>query len=115
MNLVYVLLGSALGGMARYLAMSYFSLSLLSNLLIVNVGGSFVFGLLFHLVAQSEWRLLIFVGFLGSFTTLSTLSFEVFSLIQNSRYLLAFAYALGSLALSVCAVGVGMWVGKHWL
>ena len=115
MNLFYVLLGSALGGMARYLAMSYFSLSLLSNLLIVNVGGSFVFGLLFHLVAQSEWRLLIFVGFLGSFTTLSTLSFEIFSLIQNSRYLLAFAYALGSLALSVCAVGVGRWVGKHWL
>lgn len=112
MNLIYVLLGSALGGMARYLAMSYFSLSLLSNLLIVNVGGSFVFGLLFHLVAQSEWRLLIFVGFLGSFTTLSTLSFEVFSLIQNSRYLLAFAYAFGSLALSVCAVGVGMWVGS---
>lgn len=112
MNLFYVLLGSALGGMARYLAMSYFSLSLLSNLLIVNVGGSFVFGLLFHLVAQSEWRLLIFAGFLGSFTTLSTLSFEVFSLIQNSRYLLAFAYALGSLALSVCAVGVGMWVGS---
>lgn len=112
MNLFYVLLGSALGGMARYLAMSYFSLSLLSNLLIVNVGGSFVFGFLFHLVAQSEWRLLIFVGFLGSFTTLSTLSFEIFSLIQNSRYLLAFAYALGSLALSVCAVGVGMWVGK---
>lgn len=115
MNLFYVLLGSALGGMARYLAMSYFSLSLLSNLLIVNVGGSFVFGLLFHLVAQSEWRLLIFVGFLGSFTTLSTLSFEVFSLLQNSRYLLAFAYALGSLALSVCAVGVGMWVGRNIL
>lgn len=115
MNLIYVLLGSALGGMARYLVMSYFSLSLLSNLLIVNVGGSFIFGLLFHLIAVNEWRLLIFVGFLGSFTTLSTLSFEVFSLLQNSRYLLAFAYALGSLALSVCAVGVGILLSRSWL
>lgn len=114
MNLIYVLLGSALGGMARYLVMSYFPLSLLSNLLIVNVGGSFIFGLLFHLIAVNEWRLLVFVGFLGSFTTLSTLSFEVFSLLQNSRYLLAFVYALGSLALSVCAVGVGMLLSKSW-
>lgn len=112
MNLICVLLGSALGGMARYLVMNYFPLSLLSNLLIVNVGGSFIFGLLFHLIAANEWRLLIFVGFLGSFTTLSTLSFEVFSLLQNSRYLLALTYALGSLALSVCAVGVGMWMGS---
>lgn len=115
MNLFYVLLGSTLGGMARYLVMSYFPLSLLSNLLIVNVGGSFIFGLLYHLIAVNEWRLLIFVGFLGSFTTLSTLSFEVFSLLQNSRYLLAFAYALGSLALSVCAVGVGILLSKSWL
>lgn len=113
MNLIYVLLGSALGGMARYLVMSYFPLSLLSNLLIVNVGGSFIFGLLFHLIAVNEWRLLVFVGFLGSFTTLSTLSFEVFSLLQNSRYLLALTYALGSLALSVCAVGAGMWMGRN--
>lgn len=112
MSLFYVSLGSALGGLMRYLMMNFMPLSLLGNLLIVNVGGSFVFGLLYHLIAQSEWRLLVFVGFLGSFTTLSTLSFEVFSLIQTSRYLFAFAYALGSLALSVCAVGVGMWVEK---
>lgn len=115
MNLLFVLLGSALGGMARYLLMSYLPLSLLGNLLIVNVGGSFIFGLLFHLIAVSEWRLLVFVGFLGSFTTLSTLGFEVFSLLQNSRYLLAFAYALGSLALSVCTVGVGILLSKSWL
>ena len=112
MNLLYVLLGSALGGLSRYLAMSLFPLSPLANLLIVNVGGSFGFGLLYALISQSEWRMLIFVGFLGSFTTLSTLSFEVFSLLQNSRYFLALLYACGSLALSVIAVGVGMWVGK---
>lgn len=115
MNIVFVLLGSSLGGVLRYLIMSYLPLSLLGNLLIVNVGGSFAFGLLYHLVAQGEWRLLIFVGFLGSFTTLSTLGFEVFSLLQNSRYLFALTYALGSLVLSVCAVGMGMWVGKMQL
>lgn len=112
MNLVYILLGSALGGLSRYLVMSLFPLTPLANLLIVNVGGSFIFGLLYSLIGTNEWRMLVFVGFLGSFTTLSTLSFEAFSLLQSSRYLLALLYAFGSLALSVCAVGVGMWVGK---
>lgn len=111
MNLFYVLLGSALGGFTRYMIMSYLPLSLLGNLLFVNVGGSFVFGLLYYLVAQDGWRLFAFVGFLGSFTTLSTLSFEVFSLIQNSHYFYALFYIFISLALSVCAIGIGLWVG----
>lgn len=110
--ILYVGLGSFLGGVLRYLGFCFLPLSPLYNLLFINVLGSFCIGALSQILLSNDWRLFFFVGFLGSFTTLSTLSFEVFSLLQNSRYLLALTYALGSLAISVCAVGVGMWVGK---
>ena len=48
--------------------------------------------------------LFVSTGILGGFTTFSTFSLETFGLIEESRYALAGAYALGSVV--VCVVGV---------
>lgn len=75
----------------------------------INLGGSFVIGimsvLLPALFPDSKAPLLfVSTGILGGFTTFSTFSLETFGLIEESRYAMAGAYALGSVA--VCVVGV---------
>ena len=78
--------------------------------LTVNFLGSFAFGICFILLSQkfnmSEvFRLTVMVGFLGSFTTFSTFSFEVLRLIQSQQVLWALSYILSSVTLCV----VGLW------
>jgi CrcB protein len=53
-------------------------------------------------------RSAIAIGFLGAYTTLSTLSFETFRLTEDRAYGLAAANAFGSLAAGLLAVYVGV-------
>jgi CrcB protein len=62
--------------------------------LVVNLVGCFAIGVLGglaetrHLFAP-EFRMFVFIGVLGGFTTLSTLGYETYALMRNSEYLLA--------------------------
>ena len=79
-------LGGCLGAIARYLITVYFSKFKLFPLatFIINISGSFLLGVL----AGNEWlsvsiSLFIGTGFLGAYTTFSTMNFELFTLKQN--------------------------------
>lgn len=90
MLLAYVALGGMAGAVARYLISGAvqdghtFPVGTMS----VNVIGSFLLGFLmfsseyFGLFSQ-EVRALIAIGFLGSFTTMSTFSYESFRMLMN--------------------------------
>ena len=85
--------------------------------LVVNVAGSFAMGWLFVLFAERvhippEMRLLIMTGLLGAFTTFSTFSVETLALLQAGRWLAAAANVLLSVALCLCAAGLGMSLGR---
>ena len=79
----------------------------------VNVSGALLLGFLFTLltdrVTVAPWiRSSVAIGFLGAYTTFSTLSYETFRLAEDGAYGLAAANAFGSLAAGLLAVYVGV-------
>ncbi|WP_308470059.1 fluoride efflux transporter CrcB [Kineococcus rubinsiae] len=80
-------------------------------ILLVNVLGSFLLGLLTGLVrdgADDAWRLVLGVGFCGGFTTFSTTSVDTVRLARSGHVRAAVGNAAGTLVLAVAAGGVGL-------
>jgi len=120
-NILAVAIGGAFGAVARYLvsvsplrsALGEFPLSTFS----INIVGSFLIGVgMFYFANRVEdnetLRLLLFSGFLGSFTTFSTFQFEIFELLRDGSHVTAFVYVAGSLAVGLIGVFLGAFVGR---
>ena len=112
-NLFIVGLGSACGGISRYLVEgwvhqwsgSYFPY----GTLVVNIVGSFLIGFLGTLfegrfLVTPHQRLFLMIGVLGGFTTFSAFSFETWELFKDGELLNA-AFNV-SLSLVGCLGGV---------
>ena len=84
---------------------------------VVNISGSFVLGLLFTLLTErmsvDPWlRSALTIGFLGAYTTFSTLSLETYRLLSDGALGLALANSLGSLGAGLIAVYLGVVSGR---
>lgn len=85
---------------------------------VVNISGSLVLGFLFAVLIEGRvvvvpWlRTAMTVGFVGAYTTFSTLTFETFRLVEEGSLGLAGANAFGSLAIGLVAVYVGVVLGR---
>lgn len=115
MALVVVGLGGALGAIARYMATDW-ARALAGDAfpwgtLAVNVSGSFALGFLMvwlqSMAPSSQIRQLVGIGFLGSFTTFSTFSYEAVEMARGGNALGAGGYATGSVLLGLAAVVAG--------
>lgn len=111
----------ALGAAARYgmveLTARRWSSHFPLATLLINVGGAFALGLLLtvgpaHSSALNAWRTVLGTGFLGGYTTFSTLTFETYSLARRGHHWHAWANALGSLLLGVAAAAAGIALGR---
>jgi len=115
MTLVVVGLGGAAGALSRYLAIGWVQAlagtAFPWGTLAVNVAGSFALGfvlvVLQSAVPSPDLRDLIAVGFLGSFTTFSTFSYEALAQLRRGAWLEAASYTLGSVVICVLACAVG--------
>ena len=115
MSVLVVGVGGAFGAIARYLATDWVRVlagdSFPWGTLAVNVAGSFLLGFLMiwlqATVPSNQLRQLVAVGFLGSFTTFSTFSYETVELARSGDVLGAGGYAAGSVALGVAGVVLG--------
>lgn len=102
-NFIAVACGGAIGSCLRYgVSLCYsgaYSLFAIPTFT-VNTIGSFVIGLLFAYVATFDispaWRVFLFVGLLGGFTTFSSFSLECINMLRNGYYTAAVAYILAS-------------------
>lgn len=119
MTMFYVALGSALGGVCRYLV----SLALNTpkgfpwGTLGVNVLGTLAIGLLSGWLAHgndqaSAIRAFAVVGFCGGFTTFSTFSNEAFRMLENAQWGQFAAYLLASMAAGLGAVALGYLISR---
>lgn len=120
---VWIAIGSALGGMARYacsrgVAIRYGETFPWGTVL-VNVSGSFLIGLIAavagpdsRFVVSPNIRNFLMVGICGGYTTFSSFSLQTLELIRNRD----FGEALGNVVLSVvacmAAVALGYIVGS---
>src|SRR6478735_6545861 len=84
------------------------------GILVVNVSGSLVLGLLTGLapVLGGEWLTILGVGMLGGYTTFSTVSAETVLLGQRRRRDWAWGNLVGTLVLSVVAAAIGIGIGR---
>jgi len=88
--------------------------------MIVNVAGSFALGALVAVMAlywnaSQEARLFLAVGLLGSFTTFSTFSLDVYTLYERQAYGALVIYAAGSFGLSLIGLVLGLAVVRRVL
>jgi CrcB protein len=122
----YLLVGAGgfLGANARYLLARWVGILVEARFplgtFLINVGGSFLLGLLGSLIVQKALpnadalRLALGVGFLGAFTTFSTFEFETNALFEDALWLTALANVFLSLFLGLVAVRLGAVAGKAW-
>lgn len=85
--------------------------------LLINVTGAFALGLLTTLGgtggAMTQARMVLGTGFLGGYTSFSTLSYDTHSLFRSSQTPAAWLNVLGSLALGIAAAALGLLCGSH--
>jgi len=113
--------GGFVGAIARYLLdkrlMSWTDGSLPWGTFAVNVTGSFVVGLLFALIVeraalQADLRAPLMIGFVGSYTTFSTLALESWRMIEDGAWLYASVNLAGSVGVGLVAVVAGVAIGR---
>lgn len=122
MMLLAIAVGSAAGGVSRYLvgnavtrwAGGEFPL----HTLLINITGSFLLGFLYKYGADTgglspEVRGLLMIGFCGGYTTFSAFSLETVALIESGAVGKAALYILLSVAFSVGAAAAGMALSKR--
>jgi CrcB protein len=120
MLLVYVALGGVLGTLARYALGGWIQERagtwLPWGTLTINVIGSFVLGVVVQsaqaMPIPPERRGFLTVGFCGAFTTFSTYAYETIALLQHGELARAALYALGSLAVGLLALVLGLAAGQ---
>lgn len=121
MNYFWISLGAVVGGCARYFLSGFvarhFSTTFPYGTLIVNITGSLILG--FFLIYSTErvlldprWRLLVAIGFCGSYTTFSSYAFETFALMEQSQWLMMSFNILGNNVLCLAAVLGGAVLAK---
>jgi CrcB protein len=115
---LWVALGSALGGVARFWCASFVAERMGGTFpwgtMLVNVAGSFVIGLFATLTgpdgrvaAGYNARQFVMVGLCGGYTTFSSFSLQTLVLIQDQEWIEAGLNVLLSVVLCLLAVWLG--------
>lgn len=116
-GVIAIAAGGALGALARHFLAGWVSGlpggGFPWGILVVNILGSFLMGVLVETVARvgapfAEARAFLAVGVLGAFTTFSTFSLDTVLLIERGQLLAAGGYVLASVVLAVGGLYLGL-------
>lgn len=122
-KILAVALGGALGSVGRYLiALLIGRISKYSfpyETLAANLIGCLLIGLLWgyfeRVQVSNEFRLFLFTGILGGFTTFSTFARESVQYFKSGEPLIAMAYLLASNIFGLALVAIGFMISIRFL
>ncbi|WP_053216223.1 fluoride efflux transporter CrcB [Guptibacillus hwajinpoensis] len=115
-NSLAIVSGGALGATLRAMIGTGLNGVPVSTFL-VNVTGSIILGFFYQFV-QSNHRIsgtlkkFIATGILGSFTTFSTYSLDLFVYVREGQFFVAFLYGIGSILLGIIGILLGMTIAR---
>ncbi|WP_338665139.1 fluoride efflux transporter CrcB [Pararoseomonas sp. SCSIO 73927] len=115
---LWIALGGAIGSVARgwfsTAAARWWGAGFPWGTVAINVGGSFLIGLLAALTApggryggNADLRAFVMVGLCGGFTTFSSFSLQTLELLREGRVLAALGNVAGSVLLCLAATAAG--------
>ena len=111
-----LVVGGILGTLGRYLLSTavyrWLGTAFPYGTLVVNLLGALVIGFLATLAEKKflltpEFRMFWMIGFLGAFTTFSSLIYESWKLMQDGQFFLAGTNLVGSMVLGLMAFWLG--------
>ena len=116
-------IGSFIGGILRYWISGWVQSGALTfplGTLVVNFIGSLVLSLIIYLsehagLFSEEIRIFWTIGLLGSFTTMSTFSYESFRLLEQNENMLFGLNMVGTVILTLAAVYLGKLVVLNFM
>jgi fluoride exporter len=119
---IFISIGGILGAILRYLIKEvhiyHYHENIPLNTLIINITGSFILALILTTAFEiwkfdADIRLGIATGFLGAYTTFSTLCKETVGLIHEGFYFSAFFYLTVSTILGLASVYLGIILARE--
>jgi CrcB protein len=118
---LWISIGAIVGASARYFVSRFVakmvSASFPYGTMLINVTGSFILGLFLvwsteRALPDPRWRLLVAIGFCGSYTTFSSYAFESFSLFEQGHYFLFASNVVLSNVLCLAGVLAGAMIAR---
>lgn len=118
MDLVLVGLGGVAGAISRYVIAVLLegrTQTLPVSTITINLIGCLAIGIMFGggwIDSNDKLKLLLAVGFLGSFTTFSAFALELVRDLEDGRWHMALANLSISVVGGLLAVAIGVWAGR---
>lgn len=114
-KILLICLGGAVGALLRYFVSQVISQRFFGSFpfgtLVVNLSGCLIIGLLWGfseiVIIPPSFRIFVFIGMLGAFTTFSTFALENFHLLRDGEYLLFSVNVLVSNIAGIMLVFIG--------
>lgn len=119
---IYIGAGGVFGAILRYyiknIHLYHYKELIPLNTLLINITGSFILALVLTIAYEiwdfdSNIRLGIATGFLGAFTTFSTMCKETVSLIESGNYYSALSYITTSTVLGLAVAYFGIIIARE--
>jgi CrcB protein len=120
-RVLWISIGAVLGANLRYWVSDWaaqrFGSSFPYGTMLINLTGSFLLGLIISMALENfmidpRLRLLLIIGFLGSYTTFSTFAYESVTLISQGQWGAGLFNLFGSSILGALFAVLGIWLGK---
>jgi CrcB protein len=120
----YIAVGSAIGGVSRYLvgglSQRLAGGTFPAGTLLINVTGSFLLGFVLRYGIETttltpEVRAFLTIGFCGGYTTFSSFSYETIALAEDGQWTRAALYVTLSVGLSLVATFLGVVAARELL